>query len=156
MHIFRRMSTSSARAGFSLVELITVVGIVGVLATIAIPAFTQYITLTRNKRCIADIRTIDKAITAYILERNTLPASLADVGMSNQIDPWGRAYEYSNLSLGGATPIQASDGTDLNGNDSYDLFSKGVDGVCSVVYDVPASQDDIVRYDNGSYVGERP
>lgn len=154
MHTFHRMSTSSARAGFTLVELIVVVGIVAVLATLAIPTLTKYVTLTKNKSSIADLNTIDKTITAYILDKNILPNSLADVGMADRRDPWGRPYGYINHTLGVDPPLEKFGGGDLN--DNYDLFSSGADGICTATYTVPDSQDDIVRYDNGSNVGERP
>lgn len=138
----------SDRAGFTLVELLMVVAIVGALATMAIPAFNQYITLSKNKRCIGDIRTIDKAITAYILEKNALPGSLGDVGMAGQKDPWGRPYQY-------ATPPSLKDSSTDPLNDDYDLYSWGKDGASADDDSDPTSADDIVRSNSGVYAGER-
>ncbi len=155
MHTFRRRNKSSARAGFTLVELVVVVGIVGVLATMAIPMLNQYVTQTRNKRSIADIRSIDKAITAYMIEKNAPPANLNEVNMGGQTDPWGRLYIYRNHVQGDA-PLEGSSGDKLNEHSNYDLCSGGIDGVCSDNFVVPDSKDDIVRYEDGTMVGERP
>lgn len=144
--------TISARAGFTLVEVIMVLGVLAALAIMAIPVFNDYITKTRNKRCIGDIRTIDKAITSYALEKNGLPASLADVGMANILDPWGRPYQYQDLSLGGSPLEYPLSGDPLN--QDYDLYSQGRDGVSTSAFGA-SSADDVVRANNGIFAGER-
>lgn len=93
MSPFQHTSAISTRAGFTMVELIVVTAILGVLALMAIPVFNDYKTQAQNKRSAGDIRTIEKAITAHILDRNSLPASLADIGMATLMDPWGRPYQ---------------------------------------------------------------
>lgn len=153
MRTFCRMSKLSTRAGFTLLELLVVIGIVSILATIALPILKRYVVTTKNARSMADIRTIEKAIAAYSIEKNSLPPTLADVGMSNQLDPWGQSYVYVNHSLGG-TPLKGSNTLALN--EDYDLCSGGADGTCSDDYDIPNSQDDIVRHDSGLVVGMRP
>lgn len=154
MSEFKRTHTVSAHAGFTLVELLMVVALMGALAVMSIPIFTSYITTARNKRCIGDIRTIDKAVTSYILEKNALPASLADVGMANQKDPWGRPYQYQDVSpSSGNTPLEY-DVTGERLNEDYDLYSQGKDGASNAVFD-SSGADDIVRANNGSYAGER-
>jgi prepilin-type N-terminal cleavage/methylation domain-containing protein len=140
--------TLSSRTGFTLVELLVVVAVLGVLALMAIPAYNQYITSTRNKRCIGDLRTIDKAITSYVLEKNALPPTLTDVGMANQKDPWGRPYQYVH-------PASLKDSATDPLNDDYDLYSLGRDGASSDDDSDPSSTDDIVRSNSGIYAGER-
>jgi general secretion pathway protein G len=38
-------------------------------------------------------------------------------------------------------------------NSDYDLFSRGPDGITSDVLEDPASRDDVIRADNGSFIG---
>jgi len=143
--------TSADCAGFTLVELIVVVAIVMILALISIPAFTEYIAMTKNKRSIADLNTIDKAITAYVIDKNTLPPTgtcLNDVGMGNMKDPWNRNFVYINLGDAGAEPRQDRVFQPLNTD--YDLYSTGIDGTSDKTFAGPGSTDDLVRVNNGS------
>ena len=142
------------RRGFSMVELITVMGIVGALATMAIPTYNSYLKTVKNGRCVADLRTIDKAVTAYVLDNNGPPPGndLSVIGTTaNQLDPWGRQYVYQNLASPGATPLLDQFGEPLNTD--YDLYSLGSDGVSVPAY--TDNCDDIARYNNGLFVGLR-
>jgi general secretion pathway protein G len=142
------------RRGFSLVELVTVMGVVAALATMALPAYTGYLKIVRNGRCVADLRTLDKAVTAYILDKNSLPVQLTDIGTAaNQLDPWGRAYIYQNLASAGDAPREDYLGNPLNTD--YDLYSTGWDGTTDAQYDVNGSGNDIARHNNGAYIGLR-
>lgn len=142
--------------GFTLVELMVVVAILGVLATMAIPLFNGYMKTVKNGACTADIRSIDKAIQAYVIEKNALPASLNDLGMGNPLDPWQRPFEFQVLGPGPApAPLQDEVLGDRLNMD-YDLYSKGEDGLSDPVSGTPGNADDIVRSSDGVYVGPRP
>jgi|GEM_PF-428050 len=142
------------RRGFSLVELITVMGVVAALATMAIPVYDSYLKSVRNGRCVADLRTIDKAVTAYILEKNSQPAQLSDIGAAaNQLDPWGRAYVYQNFAIDASNALEDEFGAQLNTD--YDLYSMGRDGASDKTYSDSRSADDVARHNNGTFVGLR-
>jgi general secretion pathway protein G len=144
------------RRGFSLVELITVMGVVAALATMALPAYTGYLKSVRNGRCVADLRTIDKAVTAYTLDNGSPPPgnNLSIIGVaSTQFDPWGRAFIYQNLAAAGAAPREDFLGNPLNTD--YDLYSTGWDGVSGQGYNDPGSGNDIARHNNGIFIGLR-
>jgi general secretion pathway protein G len=75
------------------------------------------------------------------------------IGRMNLLDPWGHPYQYQNLTGGGGTPLQDFIGNDYNTD--YDLYSLGPDGASAQVYADPTSLDDIVRSNDGGYVGMR-
>ncbi len=67
--------------GFTLIELLIVVAIIGIIAAIAIPNLLNAINRGRQKRTMADIRTIGTAIEAYAVDNSTYPvAAMNDVG----------------------------------------------------------------------------
>jgi len=67
--------------GFTLIELLIVVAIIGIIAAIAIPNLLNAINRGRQKRSMADIRTIGTAIEAYAVDHASYPSVVAgDVG----------------------------------------------------------------------------
>ncbi len=146
-----RCRLGTCQQAFTIVELIVAVAIIGILATMSVPAFTQYINKTKNGRCAADIRTIEKDITAYAIDKNALPPTLLDAGF-NKLDPWDHPYSYSVIGSGPA-PLEDFIGDQLNTD--YDLYSKGADGASNNIAADPAINDDIVRSKDGSFAGLR-
>lgn len=139
--------------GFTLIELIVVTAILGVLALMAIPAYNSYVNSSKIARAEGDIRVLENDITAYLVDRGTLPNSLNDIDRGTLRDPWGNPYQYYNIVAGGGTPLQ-----DLaleNLNTDFDLYSKGPDGASAADYSDPTSVDDIVRSGDGGYIGNR-
>jgi type II secretion system protein G len=59
--------------GFTLIELLIVVAIIGIIAAIAIPNLLNAINRGRQKRTMADIRSIATAIEAYSVDFNFYP-----------------------------------------------------------------------------------
>ena len=55
----------SKQRGFTLIELLITVAIIGIVAAIAIPGLTSSIQRARQKRTLAELRTIATAISAY-------------------------------------------------------------------------------------------
>jgi general secretion pathway protein G len=153
MLTIRRQQPSVVCCGFTLIELILVVAIIGMLATMATPFYNGYIKTVKNKACASDLRTIDSAISAYIIANNVLPTSLDDVGMGSQVDPWKHRFVYNNnFSL--VDPLEDIAFKPLNSD--YDLYSTGEDGASTPASGNPANADDIVRSGEGAYIGERP
>lgn len=133
--------------GFTLVELVVVCAVLAVLAAMAVYSFPVYQDRAKNARAMAEIRTLEKAIQGYYADRGTFPPDLATVGYGSLLDPWGKPYNYGipgTRTLAGA-PINAD----------FDLWSDGSNKnfAPSIAQGNDASQDDIIRKSEGSWVG---
>lgn len=142
------------RSGFTLVEVMIVVAIIGTLATLGSPVYTKFIDKSRNTRAISEIRSLEKNIMAYKLEHESLPNSLAEVEGSTPLDPWGRSYQYLRID-GGTAKIGdlRKDRFLAPLNSDYDLYTMGKDGVTKPPLNNRDSWDDILRANDGAYLG---
>ncbi len=164
--LFRRMKmrrqqiAALGSGGFTLIELLVVVAILGILAAVAIPSFSDIRKKARNSACAADIRTIDKAIQGYFVEKGVLPpdGDLSVLAIGNTLDPWKRPYTYKVLGPDPDNPaaLRESLGLGERLNLDYDLYSKGEDGQSGTASGAAGNEDDIVRSGDGSFVGPRP
>jgi general secretion pathway protein G len=66
--------------GFTLIELLIVVAIIGIIAAIAIPNLLNAIHRGRQKRSMADMRTIATAIGTYATDMNYYPRGMTALG----------------------------------------------------------------------------
>ena len=64
---------SRTERGFTLIELLIVVAIIGIIAAIAIPNLLAAINRGRQKRTMADIRTIGTAVESYAIDNGFVP-----------------------------------------------------------------------------------
>lgn len=138
--------------GFTLIELMIAVSIIGTLAAIAVPTYVNYIQRTVRLSCITEIRLIEKEVLAYMLENDTLPENLDAIGLGDLRDPWGNPYEYLRCE-GAKIGKLRKDHFLVPVNTDFDLYSKGPDGKSLMPFTAKASRDDIVRANNGKYVG---
>ena len=66
--------------GFTLIELLIVVAIIGIIAAIAIPNLLNAIHRGRQKRSMADMRTLATAIGTYATDMNFYPRGMTNLG----------------------------------------------------------------------------
>ncbi len=145
----------AGNTGFTLIEILIVMGIIGVLAVIANSGFTAFKDKAREARAAAEIRAIEKDINAYALDKSAYPANydalVATLGRGDLLDPWGRRYEYKTFVATQMRYFGGGPESELNAD--FDLFSKGKDGNSDPSLADLTSDDDIIRANDGSFVG---
>jgi general secretion pathway protein G len=141
------------RHGFTLIELMLVVGLIAVLATLAWPKYNDYRDRIRVNQAKLDIVMMATRITLYWQDAHEYPSSLAAVGLGEMLDPWGRPYQYLNLQSGHGLGQARKDHSLVPINTDFDLYSMGPDGRSAPPLTSQLSRDDIVRANNGQFVG---
>ncbi len=141
---------------WTLVELLLVIAIIGTLGAIAVPVYNNYMDKQRLTVAIVDIRAIESEIMRFRVERMRPPNTFAEAGLAVRADPWGNPCEYLR--------IEGLDKKDVQGkwrkdrflvpiNSDFDLYSKGKDGQSKAPLTTKVSHDDIIRANNGGFVG---
>ncbi|HKI64766.1 MAG TPA: prepilin-type N-terminal cleavage/methylation domain-containing protein [Burkholderiales bacterium] len=142
-------------AGFTLVELMLAIAILAVLVAIAVPSYQSYSERIKVQRAESDIILMSAAIDLYERDNQEYPNNLAVTGNAGMLDPWGRPYQYLRLVPldGAASGLRRKDRNLVPINSDYDLYSTGKDGDSRAPLTVPVSRDDIIRANNGRFVG---
>lgn len=139
--------------GLTLVELVLVIGVMAVLLSIGGPAWQNYRSKLRVDQAKRDIIMISAGVERYWQDARAYPDSLADAGFGNQRDPWGNPYGYANLGNPQARGLARKDHSLVPINTDFDLYSMGPDGQTAPPLTAQMSRDDIVRANNGAFVG---
>jgi len=139
-------------AGFTVLELIMVLVIVGILATLGLSQYDQFMERTRIVEAKTDILALDMKITNFFNNRRSFPASLADIGGA-PLDPWGNPYQYLNIQTTRGRGGVRKDHNLVPINSDFDLYSMGKDGRSVSPLTASHSKDDIIRANNGEYIG---
>ena len=141
--------------GFGLIELMITLVIAALLLSIAVPAYDRFVDRAKEARAIGDVGTISIEIGKFQLRNNNaLPDTLDELGISIPLDPWGTPYAYLNIVT--ADPGNGALRKDKNLsplNTDFDLYSSGEDKESTGPLSAAASRDDIVRANNGAFIG---
>ena len=134
------------REGFTLIELLIVVAIIGIIAAIAVPQLLNAIQRAKQKRTMADMRSIGESLEIYQIDYNVYVAGDFNAVRTNldpnymrnvpQWDAWNTPYVYT----AGAN------------NQEYSIRSYGRDaaadaGTMGITHDF----DDDIIFSNGQF-----
>lgn len=129
-----------------------VVVIIGIVAAIAMPSFRGVRERAQVVAAVSEITVIQQTITEFRLLNNRLPIDLGEIGLAADRDPWGRAYVFADHDFIGPG-AKRKDRFLVPVNSDYDLYSMGADGASVAPFTAGPSRDDIVRANNGGFVG---
>jgi len=121
--------------GFTLIELLIVVAIIGIIAAIAIPNLLNAIDRGKQKRTMADLRSMGTAIEEYSIDNNfypvatTVPLLEAEVSPSYmrklpERDGWGMDISV-NCAAGAYTLGSCGKGATSCGSTDLNLIGTG-------------------------------
>jgi general secretion pathway protein G len=141
--------------GFGLLELMIVLVIASLLLTIAVPAYEGNADRARIAKARGEIGTITIEIERFRLKNlDRVPDSLAELDVQIPLDPWGEPYQYSNIANAGPGVGALREDGKLNPlNTDFDLYSMGKDGDSKGPLSAKSSRDDVVRANNGAFIG---
>lgn len=152
-------STDCSR-GLTLLEVMITLAIISILSGIGAQVYKEALYKARVGRATADVRTIERTLSTREID-GALPATLADIGWQ-QVDPWGREYQYNNFAVTDPEKLSKDDGKPKNArrdkflkplNSTYDLYSTGQDGEWKPSLKEKTSADDVLRAADGIFVG---
>ncbi len=162
----RFLWNNKASSGFTFVELIVVTAVTITLSAVAIPTYRTYLDRAKQTKAIADIRVLETEILAFYAINERLPLTLDEMGRENMKDPWGNPYVFLNIvnyqmKKKGVKVPKGPKGTGkprkdrflVPINSDYDLYSMGPDGGTTAPLTAKKSRDDILRANNGTFIG---
>ena len=131
--------------GFTLIELLIVVAIIGIIAAIAIPNLLNAIDRGKQKRTMADLRSVGTAVEEYAIDNNIYPVAANMAALEPLIEPiyirtapagdgWGNNFVVTSIATGytvcsggkdgGACAVVGGGGATGNFNDAI-IFING-------------------------------
>jgi general secretion pathway protein G len=151
--------------GYTLIELLVSLALVATITGIAVPVYKNHLENVAMEQAIIDVRMLEKELALFEAAFARLPSMYApDYGLvalrkAPPLDPWGNPYQYLNYAEDEKHPVTGEpknarrDHQDHPLNTTYDLFSMGKDGLFGLPLTNSKSADDVVRANDGLYVG---
>jgi len=144
--------TASRTFGYTLVEVLITVAILAIIVAVAVPAYTSYLERGDASRAATDITRISLDLERHFAGNGQYPPDLATLGVPIE-EPWGNPYRYLNMALESGSGAKRKDHNLVPINTDYDLYSMGPDGLSAAPLTAKRSRDDIIRANNGEYIG---
>ena len=102
--------TQRNQKGFTLIELLIVVAIIGIIAAIAIPNLLNAIDRGKQKRTMADLRSIGTAVESYSIDNNFYPVAATMTILEGFVEPvyirtapltdgWARTFQVASTAI---------------------------------------------------------
>jgi general secretion pathway protein G len=107
----------------------------------------------RIAEAVIDIKNMDVRLQQYRLDQGSYPEDLSAIRMLGHKDPWGNPYQYTNVEDAKGKGQARKNKNLVPINTDFDLYSMGPDGASVGPLTAKASRDDIVRANNGRFVG---
>src|SRR5512134_3177883 len=107
---------------FTLIELLIVVAIIGIIAAIAIPNLLNAIDRGKQKRTMADMRSLGTAVESYAVDNNVYPAVATAAALKTIVE--AGAYIKNMPTVDGWSNTFVVDSITTE----YTLYSTGKDG----------------------------
>jgi general secretion pathway protein G len=141
--------------GMGLLDLMIALVVFSLFAAIAVPAYEQFVNRAKVSRAIGDVAALSIEIDRFSVNNNDrLPATLDELPIDVPLDPWGNEYQYLNIRTAGSGNGGLRKDGNLNPlNTDFDLFSMGEDGEFAGPLSAGKSRDDVVRANNGAFIG---
>lgn len=145
--------SSWGRAGFTLTELVVVIAIMGVLSSVSIQAYSNFLRKAEASTVVTDVRFLEREIYRHRAMTGYYPEDLSKVGLHGMHDPWGQPYQYKRVCDSWGKGGLRKDRFLNPLNTDFDLYSCGPDGKTALQLNEHDARDDIVRANNGEFVG---
>lgn len=144
------------QAGLTLIELMLMIAVIGILTGLAIPTFNGYRERAQAAEAVGAIAMLSVQVEGFRTEYAGYPNELhLAVDTAIPDDPWGNPYVYLNLQSGdpGVNGQRRKDKNLVPINSDFDMYSMGPDGDSKPALTAKPSHDDIIRANDGDYIG---
>ncbi|MDH4265480.1 MAG: prepilin-type N-terminal cleavage/methylation domain-containing protein [Deltaproteobacteria bacterium] len=138
--------------GMTLLELIIAAFIISTLAAMAYLGYQDFHYKGQITQAGADVAQISGKLYLYYSQNAAFPPTLTEIAENNRLDPWNNPYDYWPITGVKGQKVRMDRNLHPLSTD-FDLYSRGRDGATALQLTVKFSHDDIIRANNGKFIG---